>query len=353
MQSTIAASSRTTAHRSRSLLIAIIVLGFSLAAVTPVHAQPTDTADTLLPDPRETARIEAAIDRAMEYLAKQQRPDGSFPSSQNYNGVNGLCLLAFLARGHEPGRGPYREVVDRAVTFLVSQQREDGYIPDSMYNHALSTLALIEAYGFIPSLDLHRAVQKSVDLIVKSQSPAGGWRYAPNSQDADLSVTVMQIVALRAAQNARLDVPQSTIERAAKYVRSVADPKGGFGYQGPNATPAQSAAGTLSMQLLGQYDDETVLKGLAYLDKNQMRAGAAWFYYTQYYAMQAHFQAGGDAWNNWHPKIRDVLLKTQNEDGTWPGYAEEAYNGQAKTYSTSLGSLILSVYLHYLPAYQR
>ncbi|MCE9592535.1 MAG: terpene cyclase/mutase family protein [Planctomycetes bacterium] len=338
------------------MVVAAVTAAMTLASL-PVCVMPraraADTADTLLPDPRETARVEAAIDRALDYLAKQQKPDGSFPSAQNYNGVSGLCLLAFLARGHEPGRGPYRAVVDRAVAYLVSQQRADGYIPDSMYNHALSTLALIEAYGFIPSLDLHRAVQKAVDLIVKAQAPPGGWRYMPNSQDSDLSVTVMQIVALRAAQNARLDVPQSTIDRATKYVLSVADPNGGFGYQSPAASVAQSAAGTLSLQLLGQHDAPQVGKGLAYLAKNPLPAGVAWFYYANYYTMQAEFQAGGDDWNNWHPRIRDLLLKTQGEDGTWPGYQEEAYNGPAKTYSTSLGSLILSVYLHYLPAYQR
>lgn len=333
--------------------IAVVVMTVACFIAVPIRAQ--SGGEMLLPDPRETARVEAAIDRALEHLAKQQKPDGSFPSAQNYNGVTGLCLLAFLARGHEPGRGPYRLVVDRAIAYLLAQQRDDGYIPDSMYNHALCTLALIEAHGFTPSLDNHRAVQRAVDLIVKAQSPPGGWRYAPQSQDADLSVTVMQIVALRAAQNAGLAVPQTTIDRATAYVLSLADPNGGFGYQSPSATPAQSAAGTLSLQLLGQHDHAAATKGITYLNKSAtaIKPGAAWYYYASYYAMQAQFQAGGDDWNNWHPKTRDSLLKTQNENGTWAGYTEDAYNGPAMTYSTSLGALILSVYLHYLPAYQR
>ena len=46
---------------------------------------------------------------------------------------------------------------------------------------------------------LRDALERAVALIVSSQNDQGGWRYEPRPADADISVTVMQLVALRAA----------------------------------------------------------------------------------------------------------------------------------------------------------
>ncbi|MBE3132449.1 MAG: terpene cyclase/mutase family protein, partial [Acidobacteria bacterium] len=336
----------------------------ALAAIAPAPARAqgeSAVAESLLPDPREMARVEASVDRALEYLQQQQRPDGSWPCALgSNNGINAICLLAFLGRGHVPGRGPYQDVVDRGVNYLLATQQKTGLYmsanPSSgpMYEHALATLAMVEAYGFIPSIAMRASVRQAVDLIIKSQSPLGGWRYQPVPGDADLSVTVMQIVALRAAMNARLDVPKPTIDNALKYVRSCAVAAGGFGYQpGGPPTPARSAAGLLSMQLLGAFDDRAVPKGLEYLAKTPFEPGSAYFWYGTYYGMQAHFQAGGSHWANWHPKVRKMLLDNQQPDGSWLGYHEQSQNGPALCYSTGLAAMSLEVYMHYLPAYQR
>jgi prenyltransferase beta subunit len=329
-----------------------------------------DSTEPFLADSREMSRVEAAVDRALEYLVQNQRPDGSWehrvsPKGPN-NGVNGLCILALLGRGHAPDRGPFKEAISRAIAFVLSTQddrglyRSPGASHGPMYEHALATLAMIEAYGFMPTQKMQASVQKAVDLIVASQSTLaiheGGWRYQPQPGEADLSVTVMQVVALRAAINARLSVPEKTMSKAAEYVRRCATPAGGFAYQpgqGPKA--AQSAAGALCLQLLGEFDDPSVTRALDWL--NQLPYHPAMdghFHYLNYYAMQAHFQAGDKYWAAWHPRVRQLLLDTQNEDGSWPGYAEEQFNGAiVKAYSTALSAMCLEVYMHYLPAYQR
>ena len=345
-------------RQARCIAVALTVC-LTVSPPTPRHGE---AVEDLLPDPRQMARVEASVDRALEYLLTQQRPDGSWPCTAGSNhGINGLCLLAFLGRGHVPGRGPYQAVVDRAINHIIATQLDNGlYNPPNrlgsgpMYAHALATLALIEAYGFIPSPEMRTSVQKAVTLIVKSQSPTGGWRYQPVPADADLSVTVMQVVALRAAQNARLDVPKETMEKALAYVRACAHPNGGFGYQpggGPNE--ARTAAGLLSIHLLGAFDDPAVKKSLDWLAGRNYQNGIGYFWYMNYYAMQAHFQAGGEHWTAWHTKVRDFLLENQQPDGSWPGYSEQKYNGPAFCYSTALASLCLEVYMHYLPAYQR
>ena len=340
------------------LVCFLVLLG---PAVRRLAAQSQPGAADVLPDPQVMRRIEASVDLAVGYLAQTQNPDGSWPSSfGRNNGINGLCLLAFLGRGHVPRRGPYRDVVDRAIRFIRATQDKIGLYRSpnpsngQMYEHGLSTLAMIEAYGFVPTADMRASVQKAISLIVRSQSQNGGWRYQPQPGDHDLSVTVMQVVALRAALNARLEVPPQTTRKALRYVRRCVVRRGGFAYQpGGEPGPARTAAGCLSMQLLGAFDDPAVKKGLDFLQIRHYGPGVDHFWYMNYYAMQANFQAGGEYWAKWHPKVREFLLSQQKEDGSWPGFTSQQYNGPARCYSTAMGAMALEVYLHYLPAYQR
>jgi hypothetical protein len=228
-----------------------------------------------------------------------------------------------------------------------------------------------------PDPKLEEALRRAVGLIIKAQAPNGGWRYSPTPGDHDLSVSVMQIVALRAANNAEVPVPQAVIDKAKNYVRScynVADAtKGGYAYQpGGGAGPHTTAAGILSLQLLGEYNDPTVVGGalkdgrkvppaMAYLAgmpaEWNANGGIGYFYYFHYYAIQANYQAGGKQWNEWHPKVREMLLAKQNADGSWdvpPGTSEnEGVVGPNKIYWTAMACVILDIYSHFLPAYQR
>jgi uncharacterized protein YfaS (alpha-2-macroglobulin family) len=229
-----------------------------------------------------------------------------------------------------------------------------------MYEHGLSTLACAEMYGMDPDPKLETRLRKAVDLIVKVQSPSGGWRYAPMPGDQDLSVTVMQIVALRAANNAEIEVPAGTIDKAVAYVKTCAAPTGGFGYQGPGAGAQTTAAGIISLQLLGRYDDSSIAPALDVLNKFPVQWQSPqvnYFYYFHYYAIQAQYQAGGASWNEWHPRVRELFLEKQAADGSWelpPGDSEtEANVGPNRIYSTAMASLILEIYMHFLPAYQR
>lgn len=310
------------------------------------------------------AEVHEAVDRALQYMADKQRPDGAWHDN---HAPNALALLAFMGRGHVPGRGPYREVLERGKKFILATQQPNGIFASPlpshgpMYEHALTTLAMAETYGMDADPELEEKLRKAVDLIVSSQAPTGGWRYQPLPNDQDLSVSVMQIVALRAANNAEIPVPAATFEKAIQYVLSCAYPTGGYGYQtgaGPNLQ--MSAAGILSLQLLNKQDDPTVAKALDFLAPTQITWDASqlqYFYYFHYYAMQGHYQAGGKYWNDWHPRIRQLLINQQDPDGGWnlpPGTAEnEGTVGPNKIYWTAMSSLVLEVYMHFLPAYQR
>ena len=250
-------------------------------------------------------------------------------------------------------------MLTRGKKFLLSKQAANGYIGSVMYEHGLSTLCLAEMYGMDPDPELERKLRLAVELIVKGQSPTGGWHYQPGVPTADLSVTVMQIVALRAANNAEIPVPDATFQKAIGYVqRAATGPQGpGFGYAGPGTGPQTTPAGILSLQLLGKYDDPRIPKSLDYvLGLTPAWPGSAnYFYYHHYYAIQAMYQAGGKHWNEWHPKVRELLLSKQNKDGSWdvPPGSSEASVPDNKIYATAMATLVLNIYLHYLPAYQR
>jgi hypothetical protein len=367
--------------------LATLALGAGLVPVLLTHPSRGQNAPAPAPatkgdeGPRTEMKIiedvTKATDLALDYLERKQIKQGPETGSWNTNqAFNALSILAFLSSGHVPGRGKYGDVIEdgtlkpgvltRAKKYMLSRAAPTGYISSSsMYEHGLSTLALAEMYGMDPDPDLEDKLRKAVDLIVKTQSPVGGWRYNPVPADADMSVTVMQIVALRAANNAEIPVPDATIQKAIKYVQSCGSPAGGYGYSGAGQGPQTSAAGALSMQLLGKADDPNVPRTMAYLQgfTPQWGANVQYFYYFHYYAIQAHYQFGGKEWNEWHPRVREMLLSHQNKDpkkddyGSWdvPGGTAEAGYAPAdnKVYPTALATLVLNIYKHFLPAYQR
>ena len=193
-----------------------------------------------------------------------------------------------------------------------------------MYGHGFATLFLAEVYGMSSEQTLREKLVRAVDLIVNTQNDEGGWRYQPKRQDADISVTICQVMALRAARNAGLFVPNETIDRCIDYVKRSQNADGGFMYKltapGDSRFP-RTAAGVVALYSAGIYEGEEIDKGLDYLMKQLPEAKAvqleAYYFYGHYYAVQAMWQAGGDHWQRWYPAIRDALLARQRP--TAPG----------------------------------
>src|SRR5207253_2472414 len=101
-----------------------------------------------------------------------------------------------------------------------------------MYGHGFATLFLGEVYGMTHERKLRERLRDklrlALELICKSQNREGGWRYHPHSHDADLSVTVCQIMALRSARNAGFAVPVEVVDRCTAYVKRCQDKRGGW-----------------------------------------------------------------------------------------------------------------------------
>jgi len=267
--------------------------------------------------------------------------------------------MAFLAGGSTPDRGPYGEEVTLVTDYLADHTLQSGFITAAdaeshgpMYGHGFATLYLAEVYGMSPRDDVRDKLSRAVELIVRTQNDEGGWRYQPRPEDADLSVTICQVMALRAARNAGIRVPRETIDRCVDYVKRSQNADGGFRYMlgpGPSAFP-RSAAGVVALYSAGIYEGPELDRGLSYLDQfvpaRNVVAADAHFYYGHYYGVQAMWQAGGPRWQRWYPAIRDQLIERQQADGSWQ-------DAICSEYGTAMAAIILQMPNNSVPIFQR
>ncbi|MGB0596181.1 MAG: prenyltransferase/squalene oxidase repeat-containing protein [Rubripirellula sp.] len=312
--------------------------------------------------PELTEAADKAIERGLQYLLKTQNKNGSWTTEGGATDIGGtsLGLMAFMVKGHFPGFGRHGAALDRAKDYLLQQAEESpAGVMGSMYEHGLFTLAMSELWGMTKDVEDNRKIQdaleRAVQIILRAQSPLGGWRYAARPDAGqDTSVTAMVFVSLASARQAGILVPTETIDRVVNYLREQVwnESTGGFGYQGNNGTTiACTAGGAYAAQLCGKRDTEWVAAAIRHLENNPKvfnRKELGHFYYAHYYAVQAMVQAGGDHYSNWYPKIRDVLVGLQKTDGSWNEDEKEPH-----PHKTPMAIIILGTPHRYIPVYQR
>ncbi len=332
----------------------LLTAALSLAAFTPA----------LRAEAKMDQETKKAVKKALEWLAKRQNTDGSWSESRypHNTAITSFAMLALMSQGNLPNQGYYGPEVAKGARFLMAAQRErDGYIVGTrggnMYCHGMATLALTQLLGTSADKELKDVVQKAVDLIVRCQDRSGGWRYEPRPSGHDISVTIMQVMALRAAKNGGLHVPDKTLDKAIDYIHSCYDERsGGFTYQPRNRSPgfARTAAGACVLFLTGKYDAKEIESAVAYLKKHQgSRTSRSHFWYGQYYAVHAMYQWGqqnSKDWDDWYSHLKKMLLSKQSSDGSW-SRLEGTRVGPV--YQTSIAAICLSAPAHYLPIFQR
>ncbi len=362
--------------------------------VSSVHA--TNTLTEVL-TPGRWAAVEDSVDRALAWIAGQQAEDGSFPTMPAAQpAVTSLCVLAFLARGHQPGLGPYGARMDRAIDYVLSCQREDGLfsfqpatntihvdmtaIHTAVYNHAISGLMLGEVFGHVtgPRMEevkagMSKALQFTRELQTRPkthEADMGGWRYLRlrydhAAADSDLSVTAWQILFLRSARNAEFNVPQSFVDEAMEFVHRCWDAKKGvFNYALEGAGDVRSSrgmvgAGILCLSLAGQHQTPPALRAGDWLLAHPYRRFGELvgtddnFFYSTYYCSQAAAQLGGTYWKGIYEPLAEALLAGQRGDGSWPPEPQGSISRVGNVYTTAMAVLSLTPPYQLLPVYQR
>src|SRR5690349_17573431 len=229
-------------HRKGRFMSRTLALGlFLFGGLADAIAQPPNAriGEAVPRDVREL------YDKGLQYLVKTQSESGDWPGGQQGAGITGLGLMAFLASGEDPNFGLYSNNVRRAVRSIISNQDgSTGYFGNSMYHHGFAMLALAEAYGAVddrqvwpdgkPKRTIGAALELAVRAALTSQkkNSLGGWRYSPDANDADTSVSGAILVGLLAARNAGIEVPDQAIDRAVSYYTKMTAASGQVAYSG-------------------------------------------------------------------------------------------------------------------------
>ena len=278
---------------------------------------------------------EEALMRALRWLKKNQQPDGSWQRQKI--AMTGLAILTFLAHGETPRDSrEFGATVQKALEFLLKNQRADGKfngMDDGEYAHPIATYALCEAYGMTLNPNVKAAAEKALVPIIKGQHPTGGWTYkihpGPEANGEfrdDTSFMGWCVQALKAAHLAKIQVNglERAMKLAVKGFKANAHPSGGFGYTGPG-TGGLTSVGCLGMQLLGASNENEVKKALDVIDtwvptfssyasvpeeerRFYMMASPQYYFY---YATQCRIHQGGKHWRNWTEAMTPCYVKAQ------------------------------------------
>ncbi|MDA0991696.1 MAG: terpene cyclase/mutase family protein [Verrucomicrobia bacterium] len=279
----------STLGLATSLLMAAAPSSQSIVSIT-------ETAGIL--DPSLQREVDAAIDRGLDWLANQQREDGSW-SNADFPALTSLALWAFSRSPH-----PQRELVmNRAVDYILSCTHSNGAIFRhvegrkggglSNYNTAICMTAL-HATG---RPELRPIVQRARTFVAGTQYMGddhyrGGFGYDPGTQRAytDMLNTFYAAQAMRLTADAEESRPSGESRADINWNETVSfiermqnspetgDEAGGMFYNpvDPKAGTVTNQAGTIVFRSYGSITYAGILSMVfADVDRTDTRVRSA------------------------------------------------------------------------------
>ncbi len=337
-----------------------------------------------------TVRIEGTLPRSparrcvifpetsLQWLAAHQSPDGRWEAAgfggwcdgnemrdpaddgrghTAYDvGATALTLSAFLGAGYtNRGRHPFAKTVSKGLRYLKKEQRADGCFVDpaapwSSEQHAIATLALVEAYGITGSPIFKGAAQRSLDFLPLA--------YRSGSRD-DLVLAAFTASALASARVVNEDARRRGREPPLFYapgfaedlhvrLRDLADSR----------SPREAAVGLLGRFALAgepaKGGEVEAAAGIVLLEPpvRAPRARRIDAFHCLFGTL-ALFRVGGAPRKAWSGKLKEAVVGTQRRDGavccyrgSWDpeGLGSDRFG---RVGATALGTLCLEVYYRY------
>ncbi len=169
---------------------------------------------------------DGSVREALDWFCRAQESDGSW-SPARWGGdprfevaLTALPMLAILSAPDE--MTPQRTVViDKAKRYLLSHCDEKGRFGPtfygSSYSQGIATLALLSSYQQQPDADIKLVIHRALDVIISQQQITGCWGTGAAGQ-SDVTVTLWQAEALKAAQALGWDDVQPHLSLASKWL---------------------------------------------------------------------------------------------------------------------------------------
>ncbi len=310
-------------------------------------------------------------ERAVRFLLNTQRDDGTWPGRvSSGSGVVGIGVMALLATGEDPDFGPYADALRRSLRHIILNQSPTTGVTSGpghgpMYHHGLACLALSEAYGVVNDrllwegtnvpVEERRTIGQALELSVRctltaqQNNPHKAWRYSPESQDADTTVSGTVLMGLLGARNAGIEVPNEAIENALAYFRANTMQDGSVSYQftsGHGNGVTRAAIATLVYAIAKRKDTPEYRSVAEFIKSRSDQTVRDHPYYNRYYMAQALFQSDLETWQAWNRRTIQELKSQQAEDGSFS-------STHGKAYATGMSVLALALNYRLLPVYER
>jgi hypothetical protein len=250
--------------------------------------------------PPEPAKIAAAIDRGIQFLLDDQRPDGSWGSSERTKGLNiyapppgaheafrtGVTSLAIMAlvevESYVPAdrRPAVSRAIDRGADWLVEHLTSlRRATPDALYNvwgHSYAIQGLVHLHQRAEGDAEKQAKFKELaagqaDMLRRYSFVGGGWSYydflvgSQVPSDAAFSFcTATALIALHEAKSIGVEFPQKLIDKAIASIHRQRKPDFSYAYgeylrmapmldiNRPGGSLGRSQACNLALRLYGE-----------------------------------------------------------------------------------------------------
>ena len=330
------------------------------------------------------------IQRGVEFLVKDQQPDGSWGTgletrgTELYSMVPGshaafriattaLCVMALREAGEKTAH-------DKGLEYLIAHgesRRDNGQLIYNIWAHVYAVEALsIEMREHPEDQRIASAARAQLSQMVRYATYMGGWNYYDfNAQTQQISLgatsfgTAAGLVALYEARESKLDVPQRLIDMSLRRLAECRLPTGLYMYDTDskfvfNRYPANRPRGSIGRTQPSNYalwlwgaggiDQQKSIEGLKefFVDHNYLEMGRkrpypheSWYqtsgyyyYFDHYYAARLIEKLDRDKQADFARQLSDVVAPHQEPDGSWWDYAMWDYH---KPYGTAFAIMTL------------
>lgn len=377
------------ARITRSLLLPALVAGLAIVSSAAAHrAEETPQSRPAQLRTYTKQEIDVAISRGIQFLVKDQQPDGSWGTGRETHGsevysmvpgsldafrigASSLCVMALRETGQTAAH-------DKGLEYLLKvpdAKRDSGDLLYNTWAHIYLLQAMAEEMPHNKDPRIKKVAEREIQDLVRYATYMGGWNYYDfdahtqhESTGPTSFGTAAGLVALYEAKQAGLDVPEKLTRDAIRELKKCRLSSGvylyGSGYQYiprlranlPKGAVGRTQAANYALKLWGwdKLDKPQLRQGLdlffvdhAFLNMGRKRpypheswyqTSGYYYYFDHYYASRLFEMLDPADKEHYAPKLIEAVLPHEEPDGSWWDFAMWDFH---KPYGTAFAVMTL------------